>query len=168
MNESEKIYEPLLDVETIIPILNRISLFGGLTDNQLYILFRNLQKVKYREGEYIFHQGTPANYIYIVKRGRVRIFLEEDSTILELLELGVGHSFGETSLIGIQPHTASVVALEETELIVLSGKALHRFYKTDTELFSRVILNIARETCRRLAKSDDTLLHFVIKKPGKK
>jgi CRP-like cAMP-binding protein len=162
MEESEKVLEPLLDVESIIPILNRISLFGGLDEKELYIIFRNLKRVRYRTDELIVRQGTPANYIYIVKSGRVRVYIEEKQRALELTEFGVGNCFGEASLIGIQPHSANVIALEDTELMVLSGKDLHSFYQTDTVLFSKIIMNIARDTCRRLYRTDNTLLHYVL------
>lgn len=163
MTEPERPLEPLLDVERIIPFLNKISIFGGLDDKQLYTLFRQLRMVKYRKDEIIIHQGTQANYIYVIASGRVKVYLEEDHQALELVEFSQGNCFGETSLIGILAHTANVIAEEDTELIVLSGKALHEFYKTDLELFSKIILNIARESCRRLSRTDDAMLHFALK-----
>lgn len=166
MKELEKIFEPLLDMETILPILNRISIFGGLDEKQLFFLFRELKKVRYKKDELVFRQGTPANYIYIVKSGRVRLFVEKNQRALELIEFDVGQCFGETSLIGIQPHSASVIAVEETELMVLSGKTLNEFYHSNINLFSMLIMNIARETCRRLSRTDDTLLHYVLGNNG--
>ena len=72
-------------------------------------------------------------------------------------------SFGETSLIGIQPQSANTIAIEDTELIVISGHSLNQMYKNDVSLFSKIVLNIARESCRRLIKTDDILLHYVLK-----
>jgi len=77
-----------------------------------------------------------------------------------LVVYGVGRCFGETSAIGILPHSASAVAVEDTELIVLSTRALHRLYLEDTKLFGMLILNIAREACRRLHRTDEILLHY--------
>ena len=37
--------ELLLEIEEILPILNKISLFGGLNDKQLYAVFQLLQKL---------------------------------------------------------------------------------------------------------------------------
>jgi len=36
--------------------------------------------------------------------------------------------------------------------------------KSELELFSILILNIAREACRRLHKMDEILLHYVLRK----
>lgn len=65
-------------------------------------------------------------------------------------------------MIGIQLHTATAVALEPTELIVLSREALHSIFDDDKELFGLLILNIAREVSRRLKQTDETLLHYVL------
>ena len=36
-----KAYLPLLDVENVLPILSKISILGGLTDAQIFVVFRN-------------------------------------------------------------------------------------------------------------------------------
>ena len=48
---SEKQLFPLLDIEDVLPILNEISIFAGLSDKQLYTLFRLLEKTCYKKGE---------------------------------------------------------------------------------------------------------------------
>ena len=161
--------EPLWDVETIIPILGDIPILGGLDDAELHVLFRIMKKIRYSRNEIIFSQGDMAHYIYVVKKGRIKMYLQEDQTALELAEFTIGQCFGETSLIGIQPHSATTVAEEDTELMVLSGKALHNLYKEKVDLFAKIILNISRETCRRLVRTDDVLLHYVLneKRQGK-
>ncbi len=161
---SGKIYYPLTGIESVLSILNKISVFAGLSEAQLYFVFRVLEQVSYNEDELIFRQGGPPSHIYIVKSGRVKLYLDGGDAVLELIEFDVGHCFGESSLIGIQPHTASAVAVEKTELIVLAGTALLSLYNSHPDIYGLIILNIARETCRRLAKADDTLLHYVLKK----
>ena len=155
---------PLTDIENILPILNKIAIFAGLSDAQLYSLFKILQKVTYEKDEVIFKQGESPSHIYIIKSGTVKLYLEADHTMLELVEFTVGDCFGESSLIGIESHTASAVAVEKTELIVLSSKALYSLYNTDKDAYIMIILNIAREVSRRLNKTDDILLHYVLSK----
>jgi CRP-like cAMP-binding protein len=94
----------------------------------------------------------------------VKLVINEKSDPLELIVFGEGQCFGETSVIGIQPHAATAIAVEDTELIVLSRNALLSLMKTDIELFSILTLNIAREACRRLHKTDEILLHYVLRK----
>ena len=164
---TEKYRSPLLDVETILPILNRISLLGGLDDAQLYTIFHILETEHYAAGEFIFSQGDPPDHIRIVHTGRVRIIEEVDGTWAELAEFGAGQCFGETSVIAIHPHTASALALEECELLVIPRDKMFRLHDTDPKLFGILMLNIAREACRRLKKAENTMLHYALDKEKK-
>ena len=154
--------EPLLDIENVLPILNKITIFAGLSDKQLYTVFRELEWVSYDDGAVIFEQESEPSHIYIIQQGMVKLVVGDGNTSLELIELGVGACFGETAVIGILPHAASAVAVGKTGLLVLSRHALLAFYKSDLELYSLLILNIAREACRRLYQTDHILLHYVL------
>lgn len=159
----EKEYLPIVDTESICQIIHKIDIFGGLSEQHLATLFSLLNRVFYEKGERIFNQGDDPSHIYIVRSGKVRMVLDIDTAALEIIEFGEGKCIGETSVIGIQPHTATALAMEKTELIVLSKKALLSIFETDKDLFGRLILNIAREACRRLTKTDETFLHYVCK-----
>lgn len=164
MPNDEKQFSPHLDIEEILQILNEISIFAGLSNKQLNTLFKLLEKVRYKKGKNIFVEGQQPSHIYIVKSGSVKLVVNAEQTPLELIVFEEGQCFGETSVIGIQPHCATAVCVEDTELIVLSRNALLSLFETDLELFSILIMNIAREACRRLHKTDEILMHYVLKK----
>ena len=158
---------PLLKVEEILPILSRISIFGALDDQQLYAVFHLLEVESYCKGELVFEQGESPTHIRIVKKGRIRIVENLRETPLELYEFEVGDCFGETAVIGILPHTASAVAVEDSELLVFPRDKLFGLYDDDPKLFSLLILNIAREACRRLNQTEEVMLHYAFEgKPG--
>lgn len=161
---AQKECTPLLDIETVLPILKHISILAGLEGNQLLSVFKLLEKVSYKAGETIFEQGTQPSHIYIIKSGRVKLLVSKGDRALELAEFDRGQCLGEASVIGILPHSATAVAVEDTELIVLSRMALMNIYESDTELFSILILNIAREVSRRLHASSETLLYYELDK----
>ncbi len=161
---SEKQLSPCLNVDDILPILSKISIFAGLSEKQLYSLFRLLEKTHYEAGEIIFNEGEEPSHIYIVQSGSVKLVVDAKQTPLELIVFEAGRCFGETSVIGIQPHAATAISVGDTELIVLSRDALLSLFKTNLELFSILILNIAREACRRLHKTDEILMHYVLRK----
>jgi CRP/FNR family cyclic AMP-dependent transcriptional regulator len=148
--------------QEVLAMLNDISIFAGLDETQLRTLFNELEEVSYEQGDVIFEQGSEPSHIYIIRTGQVKLVAGDANTSLELIEFEPGDCFGETSVIGIVPHAASAVAVDDTELLVLSRKALLNYYKTDLNLFSVLILNIAREACRRLSQTDEILLHYVL------
>ena len=159
---------PLLDIARVLPVLSKISLFGGLNDSQLYTLFRHLDSARYRAGEAVFRQGDQPSHIYVVLRGRIKIVTEVDHTPLELVEYGEGQCFGETAAIGILAHSATALAEVDTELIVLPASALHDLSHESPSLFGMLMFNIAREACRRLHRTDEVFLHYATRKDGKR
>lgn len=163
----DKIYYPLVNVEEVRPLLSRISIFGGLNDAQLNALFRAFKTVKYEEGEYIYKRGENLSFIYIIKQGEVKMMIEEKDVLLDLITFKKGDCFGETSVIGIQSHSSNALAIKPTELIVLEPGKLLNIYETDKEVFGLLILNIARETARRLHQSNEALVQYMLKKNRK-
>lgn len=158
----------MLDVDNILPILNRIAILGGLDDTQLYTVFHLLEVEYYRAGEVIFEQGDSPSHIRIIRAGRVRLVEDLRGTALEIHEFEVGDCFGETSVIAILPHTASAVAVDDTELLVIPREKLFGLYDTDPKLFGMLVLNIAREACRRLHQTEEVMLHYALDgKPGR-
>ncbi len=164
----EKYRLPLLDVENVLPILNQIAIFGGLDDKQLYTVFHLLEVEHYTEGEFIFRQGDAPSHIRIIRSGRVHIIENVDGTPLELFEFRTGDCFGETSVMAIQQHTASALVIEDTELLVIPRDKLFGLYDSDPKLFGMLMMNIAREACRRLNRTEEIMLHYALEgKPGK-
>lgn len=153
-----------MELEEVRAILRKITILAGLTEEQLCRVLELLDKVSYQTGEHVFEQGQQPSHIYVIKSGRIKLVVQEDGTCFELIVFEQGKCFGESSIIGIQPHAATAIAIEPSELMVLSRGALLSLYKTDLELFSILILNIAREACRRLHCTDEVLLHYVLHK----
>ena len=160
----EKIYKPLANVDEIRPILSEIAIFGGLNDRQLGEVVRLLKTVSYGTDEYVCKQGEAPSHIYIIKSGKVKVIYDSNGVLLELAAFETGDCFGETSVIGIQAHSSNVVVIEPVELIVLERAALLDIFETDKELFGLLILNIARETSRRLYKLDEVVAKYVASK----
>ena len=160
----EKAYEPLVDIEAILPVVSEIAIFGGLNQQQLNEVFRLLRVASYEQDEYVYKQGDAPSYIYIIKTGEIRIIYDIEGVSLELASFKEGDCFGETSVIGIQSHSSSAIAAKPSELIVLEHGALLNIFQTDKELFGLLILNIARETSRRLHKLDEVLAKYVLTK----
>jgi CRP/FNR family cyclic AMP-dependent transcriptional regulator len=127
-----------------------------------------LEVEHYQKGEFIFRQGDAPSHIRIIRSGRVHIVENVEGTPMELFEFKTGDCFGETSVLAIQQHTASALAVEDTELLVIPRDKLFHLYHSDPQLFGMLMMNIAREACRRLSKTEDTMLHYALNgKPGK-
>jgi len=163
MRKNSKNHQPLLDLDDVRPILKEITVFGGLSEEQLRAVLKLLRCVSYKANETVFRQGEEPSHIYIIRQGEVKIIVSRFDEPLEIASFKTGQCFGETSVIGIQSHSASAYAVTDTELIVLERNALFSLFESDKELFGLLVLNIARETCRRLHRTDQILLNYVFR-----
>ena len=74
-----------MDVQQVLPIVDKISLFGGLSEDQLHTMFSKLKLVHYKAQDMIFKQGDQPSYIYIVLTGEIRLVFDQVDHPLELL-----------------------------------------------------------------------------------
>ncbi len=142
-----------MEYSDIEPIVEKISLFGGIEKAVIKKIFNHCEQVEKETGDLLFHENDPATEIFIIIKGKIKLIHDIDETPYELIELLPGASLGETSVIGIQPHGSSAVVTESTSLLVLSRQLLNNLHEQEPEIFTLLILNIARELARRLHKN---------------
>jgi len=147
-------------------ILRKVTIFSGIDDDVFDRYFSEKDVSGIEAGTILIHEGGDADHIYILLEGRCKVVLNYDEEPLELLEVGPGKVVGEASVIGIQKHSATVIAITPVEYFILSRKTLLTIHNTDPELFGRLILNIARELARRLAASNRIILDLQMRLAG--
>ncbi len=154
-------FVPLQDPAPVVSILSQISIFGGVNDAQQNAIFSRLETGFLGQGQFVFQKGDQPSHIYIIKRGAIELFIPDKEAMVEKKKLGVGECFGQVAVMSIHQHTISAVALEDTELIVFSRRAMHQLHHEDLPLFALLMTNIARELARRLQFMDQLLLESI-------
>jgi CRP/FNR family cyclic AMP-dependent transcriptional regulator len=154
----------LTNFKEMYPIVEKVSIFGGLTGSELQQIYEQCDIMTAKAGEVLIREKTPATEIFIILKGRVKIVLGIDDNPLEVTEFGAGECVGETSVIGVLNHSASVVAVEDSTLLVFTRRHLTDIFHRDKNLFAFIILNIARELARRLHHTDEILQSYGGKK----
>jgi CRP-like cAMP-binding protein len=158
-----KEFVPLEDVESVLHILSKIAIWGGVSERQQKEIFRRLETGTFGKGEYVFRKGDEPAYIYIVKSGKIDLFISDQRVMIKKETLSVGGCFGVASLMAMERHNATAMAIEESEVMVLSRKALLELQGEDIQLFALLMMNTARELARRLKLTDEILLRYVRK-----
>lgn len=113
-----------------------------------------MREATYRAGEVIFAEGDYSTDAYIVRRGRVEVYVTRDSD-RQLAVLHPGAVFGELALLTDQVRTASVRALDDAELVVIDQDGFLDLWRHHPDvllpllrvIFERVrdIVNLANE-----------------------
>ncbi len=95
--------------------LRRIALFEPLSQLVLERLARHVERVDVAAGELVIRQGDPGDRFYVVQHGL--LIVEADGR--SVATLSAGDQFGEIALLRNVPRTASVTAVEPSELLSL-------------------------------------------------
>ncbi len=142
-------------------ILSKISIWGGLTNDQQDKIYKLLIVGSFRKVEYIFHKGHQPTHVYIVKNGRVDLIASKQGVTIQKESVKSGGSFGIAALMAMQPHMVTAVATENSEIMALSRQAILEIRYENIELFALLMINIAREISRRLKLTDDIFLRYI-------
>lgn len=105
------------------------------------------QSVDIHKDQIIFNEGDAGDCAYIIEKGRVLIYITKDKEEIPVNILGEGEIFGEMALIDNQNRSASVRALEDVRLaIVTKQQVLERVSTADkvVQLLMRVLLKRLR------------------------
>ena len=78
-----KQFVPLEDIESVLPILSEIAIWGGVSDEQREKIFKRLETGIFKKGDYIFQKGDEPSYIYIVRKGKIGLLIGERGSILK-------------------------------------------------------------------------------------
>ena len=76
--------------------------------------------------ELLFNQGDPPDNMYIVKSGKIAIFLNVGETTKVVSVVGVGELIGEISLFDKKGRSAGARALSDASLVILPYEVLQR------------------------------------------
>jgi len=133
--------------------LLKYSLFGGLLKEQVEAIIPLMQEEKYSPDVFIITEGNPNDKIFFIIEGQVSVSKKK----VELSSFGEGEAFGEMEVLDIMPAIASIKTISQVTVMSISNKALREIYKMDVKVFALIIMNLARDVCRRLCKTDEKL-----------
>lgn len=141
--------------------LRGCGLFGAADDAAIQTLVRVLRIRRFRKGETIFHQGDPGDALFVLNSGSVKVVLPSDEGAEPAIVaiLGPGEFFGELAILDGAPHSATIVAVEPTETLVLHRDAFLALIDSDSGLRRALLASLATEIRRLTGHVED--LHFL-------
>jgi CRP-like cAMP-binding protein len=102
--------------------------------------------VRFKKGATIIHEGTTGSNAYLILSGSVEVFKKVGGEKLVLSRLVKGNIFGEMSLVDEKPRSATIVALEETEVRILSRER----FESMLEQNPRAVIPLLKQVFQRV------------------
>ena len=135
-------------------ILAEIQFFELHDEEDRKALAQVVDRLELKQGSRLFETGDRGDELYIVRTGKVEIFIRNvagEKIVLTVAEKG--DLFGELSMLDSLPRTATAVAIEDTELIVLNRDNLLFFFQKKPD----AALDMIAAMGAMIRKADDIL-----------
>ncbi|MBX9453953.1 MAG: cyclic nucleotide-binding domain-containing protein [Mesorhizobium sp.] len=109
-----------------IRILSGVSLFSGLSAEQLRLLAFGAEAVRFQAGREIYRETAPADCAYIVISGKVVLYRDHNGESVAVSRLGPGAILGELALIADSSRLTYAAAETDVEMIRLNRSLFRR------------------------------------------
>ncbi|OGT99462.1 MAG: hypothetical protein A2085_11090 [Gemmatimonadetes bacterium GWC2_71_10] len=132
-------------------VLRRVPLFNDLGDADLARFAEVAREREYPKNSVILFEDDPGDALYIVSSGQVKVVLiGEDGREVILSVLSDGDFFGEMALIDDEPRSAHVIAMKDSQLLVLRRDD----FQAQIEAHPKIALKLLRVLVARLRGAD--------------
>ena len=138
-------------MDTTVDLLKKNLLFKGCSPDDFELISGLFQERKVKPNTTIFSEKMPAEALYIVKSGKVKIsVMEGEGDEIGLLELGPGDFFGEIALIQESSRAVTARAEGAVEVIMLTRRDFAALLDLDPRVAAKITLAIARLLAMRV------------------
>lgn len=134
-----------------LDLIRRVPLFSMLTNEQAQGIADSVVKRRFRRGELVIEAGRKSNALFILLTGRARVIAADArgrEVILAVLQ--AGDYVGEMSLIDNEPHSATVRAEIQADMLVLGRPEFARCLPENSSLSYAIM----RGLVQRLRNAD--------------
>jgi CRP-like cAMP-binding protein len=140
-------------------LLSQTALFGGLAEEALTDLARRVAVRTRPAGTLIVAQDETGDAMFVLVSGRARVALfGESGRELTLSMLSPGDAFGEMALLDDRPRSASVQAVDDTTLLMISRET----FRQHLEAHPLTAMRLVAELTRRLRAADETIASLAL------
>lgn len=133
--------------------LSQISLFQGMSHEDLHFIAESVEIVTINKGETLFHEGDQADRAFFVKEGEVEILKESSGREVLLAVRGAGSVIGEMALLQSVPRSATVRARSDTVFYAIGREDFDRLLHSSSSAMQSIF-----ETMLERFKSDQVSL----------
>src|SRR4051812_28018714 len=146
--------EPSTLMATTAGMLAEVPLFSLMDEEERHALAERMDERSVSKGETIFSHGDAGDSLMVVSSGKVQVYVENTEGVKIILgEIEAGEIVGEVSLFDPGARSATAVAVEDTELLILEHDELWNVMQKKPHM----ALDMLAVMGRRLRATDELL-----------
>jgi CRP-like cAMP-binding protein len=111
-------------------LIVKASLFEGMSAQLMSKIEEASVEEVHHRGDFLFRQGEPADHLFILLEGRVRLSVGQQGQVA-LVVKNPGDWFGWSSLVDRETYTASAECIAHTKLAKIRSEALAHFFERE-------------------------------------
>jgi len=137
-----------------VHLLKNIPYFSELTIEEMQNLVASSQKRRYPRGSIVLHKDDVGDETCLIMIGKVKVivaYTDGKEIILNILKSG--DFFGEMAVFDNMPRSATVVAEEDCELLIISRENLTNLIKRNPQIAFKLLADMSR----RLREADEQI-----------
>jgi len=140
--------------------MTEVDIFADLDEGEMDAMAQAAPMRTYPAGALIYTPHQPLETLFILKRGRIRIFrVSSDGRALTTAIVSPGTIFGEMVIVGQQMHDSFAEALDDVVVCVMTRADVQRLLLGD----QRIAARISETLGRRLAEIEQRLSDAIFK-----
>lgn len=142
-------------MQQVDTFLKELSLFKGFTSSQLSELVQKSQRKEFKPGDEIIRFGQPGKFLGIVLSGEAEAVVDRGKESQRRLGFNrPGDFLGEMSLLTGEPTSADVIALEDTELLLIPQDVFSSYLAVNPEAI-KVMAKTMSERLRNRQQNEE-------------
>jgi len=136
--------------------VRRIPALKNISVQRMKLLQPLFEAFTCSAGTIIIQQGTPADYLYLVIKGKAVIsYKPYDGHSITVSHVEKGGLFGWSALVGSKIYTSSAVAIEELEAVRVRGSDLRKFCVEHPEAGTEILEKLASSVTGRWTNASE-------------
>jgi CRP/FNR family transcriptional regulator, cyclic AMP receptor protein len=148
---------------TNLELLKKTLLFKGCTEDELELALELFQEREIKPNANIFTEKMPAEALFIVKSGAVKItVMAGEGEEMGLLVLKPGEFFGELALVQEDVRLVNARADTAVELLLLTRRDFYALLELDPRTASRLLITISKLLALRIKAYSDKLKDLLL------
>ncbi len=140
----------------LISTLKKNKLFEGIDVDNLSFDEVTGRLITISEGKILFHEGDPANAIYLIVSGEVNVLKKNDSSS-QTINIGENDFFGQDEILENTDRTSSAIILRDSYLIMLNRQELDSLRNQEMAITENLMKNFAVENLYQSNENNNSI-----------